>query len=173
MAAIADWLAATAASHLIQRVFWIIPVMQTIHILCVAMVFSSVVMIELRILGVTKSQTIEEVAHRYVPWIFVGVTVLAITGGILIIGEPKRSLPSYEFQMKMIYLAFALAFTVAFARSVRERAAVWLGAGTGSLQGRTQIASTRMLVNALALAALVSWSMVVVYGRWIAYTVMH
>jgi hypothetical protein len=173
MEAIADWLARTAASDLIQRVFWIIPVMQTVHILCVAMVFSSVVMIELRVLGVTKSQTIEEVAHRYVPWIFSSVGVLAVTGGILIIGEPKRSLPSYEFQMKMMYLAVALAFTVAFARSVHQRAAVWQAAGTGGPQGGTQIASPRMLLNALALAALVSWSMVVVYGRWIAYTVVH
>jgi hypothetical protein len=173
MEAIADWLAGTAASDLIQRVFWIIPVMQTIHILCVAMVFSSVVMIELRVLGITKSQTVEEVAHRYVPWIFAGVCVLAITGGILIIGEPKRSLPSYEFQMKMMYLAFALAFTIAFARSAHQHAAVWQATSTGGPQGGTQIASTQTLVSALALAALLSWSMVVVYGRWIAYTVEH
>jgi hypothetical protein len=173
MEAIADWLAGTAASGLIQRVFWIIPVMQTIHILCVAMVFSSVVMIELRVLGITKSQTIEEVAHRYVPWIFAGVCVLAITGGILIVGEPKRSLPSYEFQMKMMYLAFALAFTIGFARSVHQRIAVWQATSTGGPQSGTQIASTRTLVNALALAALLSWSMVVLYGRWIAYTVVH
>ncbi len=173
METIADWLAKTAASDLIQRVFWIIPVMQTIHILCVAMVFSSVVMIELRVLGATKSQTIEEVAHRYVPWIFGGVIVLAITGGILIIGEPKRSLPSYEFQMKMMYLAFALAFTVAFARSVHQHAAVWQATGMGGPQSGTRFANRSTLVNALALAALLSWAMVVVYGRWIAYTVMH
>jgi hypothetical protein len=173
MEAIADWLAASAASGLIQRVFWIIPVTQTIHILCVAMVFSSVVMIELRLLGVAKSQTIEEIAHRYVPWIFAGVTVLAITGAILIIGEPKRSLPSYEFQMKMMYLAFALAFTIAFTHSVHQHAAVWQAAGTGGAQGGTRPANARTLVNALALAALLSWSMVVVYGRWIAYTVVH
>jgi len=173
MEAIADWLARTAASGLIQRVFWIIPVMQTIHIVCVAMVFSSVVMIELRVLGVTKSQTIEEVAYRYVPWIFSGVVALALTGGILIIGEPRRSLPSYEFQMKMMYLAFALAFTIAFARSVHQHAAVWQATGMGGPQSGIRIANRSTLVNAFALAALLSWSMVVVYGRWIAYTVVH
>jgi hypothetical protein len=170
METIAAWLAATAASEVIQKVFWIIPVTQTIHILTVAMVFSSVVMIELRVLGVTKSQTIEDVAHRYVPWIFVGVAVLAVTGSILIVGEPMRSLPSYEFQMKMLYLAFALAFTIAFSRSVQLRAPIWQTAGGGA--GGTQVAS-RTVVNVLALAALLSWSMVVMYGRWIAYTVVH
>jgi hypothetical protein len=168
MEAIAIWLAGTAASHVIQTTLWVIPVTQTIHILSVAMVFSSVVMIECRILGVTKSQTIEQTAHRFVPWIFGGIVVLALTGSILIIGEPRRSLPSYEFQMKMLYLAVAVAFTIAFVRSVRQHVSVWETAG-----GTTQNASGRMLVNALALVGLFVWSMVVIYGRWIAYTVQH
>jgi hypothetical protein len=170
MEPIADWLAATAASTWIQKTLWLIPAMQTIHILGVAMVFSSVVMIELRILGIIRSQTIEETAHRYVPWIYGGVTVLLLTGSILIVGEPERSLPSYEFQMKMMYLAIALAFTIAFARSVRHHAPVWHAAGTGA---EIQAAGSRTLVNALALVAFIAWAMVVVYGRWIAYTVLH
>jgi len=168
MEAIAAWLAGTTASDVIQKTLWVIPVTQTIHILSVAMVFCSVVMIEFRILGVTNSQTIAQTAHRFVPWIFGGIVVLAVTGSILIIGEPKRSLPSYEFQMKMMYLVVAVAFTIAFVRSVREHAPVWEAAGGG-----TTIASGRTLVNALALVALVVWSMVVIYGRWIAYTVQH
>lgn len=169
MEAIAAWLAGTTASDVIQKTLWVIPVMQTIHILSVAMVFSSVVMIELRILGVTNSQTVEQTSHRFVPWIFAGVAVLALTGSILIIGEPKRSLPSYEFQMKMLYLAVAIAFTIAFARSVHQHAAVWETAGGAGVQNVTG----RVLVNGLALLALVAWSMVVIYGRWIAYTVVH
>jgi hypothetical protein len=168
MEVIAIWLAGTAASDVIQKTLWVIPVMQTIHILGVAMVFSSVVMIELRVLGTTKSQTIEQTAHRFVPWIFCGVVVLALTGSVLIVGEPKRSLPSYEFQMKMLYLAVALAFTIAFAQSVRQHAVVWQTA-----TGPVQKPAGRTLVNGLALVALLAWSMVVVYGRWIAYTVVH
>jgi hypothetical protein len=168
METIAIWLAGTAASDVIQKTLWVIPVMQTFHILSVAMVFTSVVMIEFRILGLTKSQTIEQTAHRFVPWIFSGIVVLALTGSILIIGEPKRSLPSYEFQMKMMYLAVAVAFTLGFARSVRQHAPVWATAG-----GMTKNALGRTLANALALVALLAWSLVVVYGRWIAYTVEH
>jgi len=173
METIAVWLAGTTASDVIQKTLWVIPVMQTIHILCVAMVFSSVVMIELRVLGVTKSQTVEQTAHRYVPWIFGGVVLLALTGSVLIIGEPKRSLPSYEFQMKMLYLAVAIAFTMMFARSVHQHAAVWEPTGGAGGATTVQKASGRTLVNGLAVVALLAWSMVVVYGRWIAYTVVH
>jgi hypothetical protein len=164
MEAVANWLAATAASAVIQKTLWIIPVTQTIHILSVAMVFTSVVMIEFRILGVTRSQTIEQTAHRFVPWIFAGFAILAATGSILIVGEPKRSLPNPDFQLKMLYLAIALALTVAFARSVGRHPDVWESAGVAS-----RSLSGRALVNSLALLSLLAWSMVVVYGRWIAY----
>ena len=134
---------------MIQKTLWIIPVMQTIHILSVAMVFSSVVMIELRVLGLTRSQTIEDTARRFVPWIFGGVGVLALTGTVLIIGEPQRSLPSYEFQMKILYLAVAIAFNdlilaadnpirCSLAVRARRTAAGW--SGSNAVLSRPQIA---------------------------------
>jgi hypothetical protein len=107
----AQWLATTSASAVVQKTLWLIPLMQTIHIICVALVFSSVVMIEFRVLGYTKPGTVAETAHRFVPWIFVCVVVMASTVAVLIVGEPARSLPSFEFQMKMLFLAIALAFT--------------------------------------------------------------
>ena len=105
MTSFAHWLASTSASMAIQKTLWLVPVMQTIHIVCVAMVFTSVVMIEFRILGISKAQTMAQTAHRFVPWIFYGVVVLALTGAVLIVGEPGRSLPSFEFQAKMLFLA--------------------------------------------------------------------
>ena len=88
MQGFARWLEGTSASEFVQKTLWLIPLMQTIHIICVALVFSSVVMIESRILGYTRSQTVAETAHRFVPWIFVSVVVMALTGAVLIIGEP-------------------------------------------------------------------------------------
>ncbi len=55
MTAFAQWLAGTSASMVVQKTLWLIPLMQTIHIVCVALVFSSVVMIEFRILGYSKA----------------------------------------------------------------------------------------------------------------------
>jgi hypothetical protein len=158
----AQWLATTSASAAIQKTLWLIPVMQTIHIICVALVFSSVAMIEFRILGVSKAQTMAQTVHRFVPWIFSGVVVLALTGAVLIVGEPARSLPSFEFQAKMAFLAVALALTFVFTSSVRRHAEIW-----------EENSGTRLMTSALALVALAAWCAVVVYGRWIAYTVVH
>jgi uncharacterized membrane protein YoaT (DUF817 family) len=120
------------------------------------------VMIEFRILGYTRSQTVADTARRYVPWIFVGVAVMAVTGSVLIVGEPTRSLPSFEFQMKMLFLAVALALTIWFARSVSRDAKVW-----------EDNSAARSVHSTLAVAALASWCAVVIWGRWIAYTVQH
>ena len=40
-----DWLSNTSLSLTIQTVMWIIPVVQTVHILCVAVVMSSMAML--------------------------------------------------------------------------------------------------------------------------------
>jgi putative copper export protein len=162
MEGFAQWLAGTSASAVVQKTLWLIPLMQTIHIVCVALVFTSVVMIEFRILGYTKWGSVAETAHRFVPWIFTCVAVMAVTGSVLIIGEPTRSLPSFEFQMKMLFLAVALAFTIVFARSVRRNAQAW-----------EDNSSARTAHSALAVVALGAWCAVVIWGRWIAYTVQH
>jgi hypothetical protein len=162
MEGFAQWLAGTSASAVVQKTLWLIPLMQTIHIICVALVFTSVVMIEFRILGYTKSGTVAETADRFVPWIFACVAVMAVTGSVLIVGEPTRSLPSFEFQMKMLFLAIALAFTIVFVRSVHRHADAW-----------EDNSGARTAHSALAVVALGAWCAVVIWGRWIAYTVAH
>jgi hypothetical protein len=104
-------------------------------------------MIEFRILGYTKSGTVADAARRFVPWIYVCVAVMALTGAVLIVGEPERSLPSFDFQMKMLFLAVALAWA--------------------------DKSSARTVHTTLAVLALAAWCAVVVWGRWIAYTVQH
>ena len=47
----AAWLAATPLSHTLQEVTWIVPASQSLHIMALAVVFSSALMINLRLLG--------------------------------------------------------------------------------------------------------------------------
>jgi hypothetical protein len=103
MLALAQWFSETQASLAIQEHDWLIPLLQTIHILAIAMVLSSVFMIDLRILRVTKSQSMAATAHRFVPWIWAGIALLAASGMILIVGEPQRSLPNPHSRSKCCF----------------------------------------------------------------------
>src|ERR1700722_15446847 len=101
-----DWLSNTQMSLTIQTVDWIIPAVQTIHILCVALVMSSMAMLDLRLMrlaGVQKQTS--KVVARFVPWVWYVIPVLLGTGAILIIGEPSRELLNPYFRAKMVMLA--------------------------------------------------------------------
>lgn len=147
--AFCKWLGATPVSQFIQNVEWIIPVVQTIHILCLAIVLSSVALMNARLLGVgAKHLSIGEMAQRFLPWIWWAVLVMACTGIILIIGEPPRSLRNTAFQLKMLLLAAALLQTFLFQRAVRR-----------------EKRPTRLV----AMLSLILWGGIAVFGRLIAY----
>lgn len=158
----AHWLSSTPISTFIQNVLWIIPAVQTVHILAIAVVLSSVAMIDLRIFGLAgRRATLAETADRYAPWIWWGLLVLAVTGVTLVTGEPVRSLTNPAFQLKMAMLALAVAVTIAFQLSVRRNAGVW--------DISPRVAGP---IRAAALATLLLWFAIAVAGRWIAYMVL-
>jgi len=157
--AFTDWLAATPLSLLIQKILWIIPTVQTIHILSIAIVLSSVVMINLRILGfISRTQALIAVERRFQPWVWWTLIVLLLSGSVLIIGEPARALSNPAFILKMSMLATALILMVCFQRGLRRDDRFW-----EKTPGR------RVGARVLAGVSLLLWIGIVFAGRWIAY----
>ena len=151
------WLGSTGLSHTIQTVSWIIPTLQTIHILCVAIVFSSAVLVNLRIFRLfERDEPLGAVARRFLPPIWPVLLVLLVTGSLLIIGEPRRSLVNVTFYLKMSLLLIAILLT-----AVLQRTAL---ASPDFFQAR-QAAG-----RALATASILVWCGILFAGRWIAYT---
>ena len=157
--AFTDWLAATPPSMLIQQYLWIIPTVQTIHILSIAIVMSSVVMINLRILGLSaRTQPLVAVTRRFQPWVWWTVVVLLLSGSVLIIGEPGRALSNPAFIVKMSMLCTVLILTGFFERGLRRDARFWDISPGRRVGGRL-----------LAGFSLLLWIGIVFAGRWIAY----
>ena len=153
------WLAATSLSHTIQAVTWIIPTLQTIHILCVAIAFSSAVLVDLRIFRLfDRDEPLSEVMRRFLPPIWPVLAVLLITGSLLIIGEPRRSLVNTTFYLKMALLIVAIALTATLQRIVL--------ASPGAFEDR----SRRLGGQLLATVSVLVWCGILFAGRWIAYT---
>ncbi len=154
--AFCDWLSNTPLSQAIQNHNWVIPSVQSVHILAIATVMASIVMVHFRLLGMNgRRQTVPQVAHRFLPWVWTAVCVLAATGLILIIGEPARELESEVFWIKMSLLACVLILT----------AAVQFGA----FRGESFWEDRRLLASAIAVVSLFLWVGIVAAGRWIAY----
>src|SRR5687767_11101336 len=128
-----DWLSTTPLSLAIQTNFWVIPTVQTVHILAIAVVVACMAMLDLRLLGIAGTrQSVATMANRFLPWTWIALLVLLASGLILIIGEPGRELLSPVFQIKMALLAAVVAVTGLIQRSIRHRAAFGDWRGTGA-----------------------------------------
>jgi uncharacterized membrane protein SirB2 len=154
---LAEWLQTTPISVTIQSVTWVIPLLQSIHILMVGVVFVSILMIALRVLGrVRTDETFDAVWRRFSPWMWCGLIVMALTGLVLIVGEPIREVTALSFWLKMTLIAAVVTCTIVFARTVKP------AAGTPDPTFST---ATKTAV----IAALVVWIAIVFLGRAIAY----
>jgi uncharacterized membrane protein len=166
MADLVRWVAGLPLSHLIRKISWLIPLMQTIHILAIGMILSSVIMIDLRIWGYSRSETANERrsetanerTRRFLPWIWVALALLTVTGIGLILGNP-RSLSDPAFGPKMLMMGIAIVTTVVVA--------VMLQSGRRTGDGG---AGARKTASVMAAVTLVLWVGVTFAGRgrWIS-----
>ena len=153
------WIQTTALSKLIDTNFWVIPTIQTIHILAIAATFGSVLMVNLRILqwfGTHRSMV--ETVDRFMPWIWWGLLVLLVTGIGMTMGEPVRELTNGVFWIKMIMITIAALVSIWFQGSVRRQAPIW-----------EQTPEGRVLMRTGAGAVIAMWCLIMFAGRWIAY----
>jgi hypothetical protein len=154
------WLAATEVSHLIQTTTWIIPTLQTIHILCVAAVFSAAILVDLRIWRlIERDEPLPDMARRFLPTIWPVLLVLLVTGSLLIVGEPRRSLLNSTFYLKMALLAVAILLTAGLQRSLSSSPDFW-----------DKDRWRRMAGRFAATVSILVWCGILFAGRWIAYT---
>jgi hypothetical protein len=154
------WLAATPVSHTIQTTGWIIPTLQTIHILGVAVIFSSAILVDLRIWRLLQRDVpLPDVARRFLPAIWPVLLILLITGSLLVIGEPRRSLLNVTFYLKMTLLVLAVTLTAALQWSLSSAPKFW-----EKDRGR------RMAGQLVATVSILVWCSILFAGRWIAYT---
>ena len=159
MSQFAEWLSQTSLSVAIQNHEWVIPTVQSIHIVAIGVVLGSVFMIDLRILGwAGRDQTLTQTTARFGPWLSWALCVLLLTGAAMIVGEPARELLALSFWLKMGLVAIGTVVAVIFQRSLRRH------------EGQWETALVRQQsIRALAVVTFLIWVCVVVLGRLIAY----
>jgi hypothetical protein len=156
MAELAQWLTSLPLGVAMRRLPWLFPLLQTLHILAIGMMLSSLIMISLRLWRVSRTQGIVARGHRYLPWIWWSLVVLTLTGVALIIGNP-RSLRDPALAVKLWLMVPAAAVTLVLALMMR---------GGDHFEKR---AGGRVTMSVAATATLVLWLGVTFLGRgrWI------
>jgi hypothetical protein len=156
----AQWLEMTPVSVTIKSVSWIVPAVQSVHIITIGVVFISLLSIAMRVLGWTRmDQAFGVVLARFTPWIWNGLVVLALTGITLVVGEPIRELMSLSFWLKMSLIAVGAISAWMFSRSVRP------------LVRDGQEPQFSAATKSAAMVTVLLWLAIIFLGRAIAYDV--
>lgn len=138
---------------------WVVPTFQSIHIISLAILFTSVLVTGLRILGLVWSkQSVRQTAERFAPWAWAALACLAVSGIILILAEPIRELMAVSFWLKMILLVIAIVISIRFLRAVRRDEQF------ADPDGKPDAAHRRNAIVTLAI-----WVAIIFLGRFIAY----
>ena len=156
----AGWLSTTSPSVFIQNHnSWVIPTIQSIHIVGIAVVMGSVFMIYLRILGwAGMDQTLRQTTGRFGPWLTGGLGLMLVTGILMVIGEPVRELVTFSFWLKMFLVAVSSLIAAAFQIELQKHERLW-----------EDTLVNRQSIKGLAIATLLIWVCIIILGRLIAY----
>jgi len=163
-----DWLASTLvesqareiAVYLLGNVPGLPPIAQAVHILGIAVVMGSIVMVDLKFLGLAvPGQNVSEMIRRLMPWTWWALSLNAVTGLLFVLARPNRYFynPVAEWKFSMLLPAVVLAFIVH--RLNTREADYW-----------EQSSRRRLVARVIAVVSLVLWIGVVQAGRWIAYS---
>lgn len=156
----ADWLSTTFLSVFIQNHnAWVIPGIQSIHIVGIGVVLASVLMIVLRILGwAGMDQTLRQTTSRFGPWLTGALCLMLATGILMVIGEPVRELVTFSFWLKMSLVAIGTAVAAIFQITLRKHEREW-----------EETLVNRRYIKGLAILTFLIWAGIIVLGRLIAY----
>ena len=156
----AKWLSTTFLSVLMQKHnSWVIPTVQSIHIVGIGVVLGSVFMIDLRVLGwAGMDQTLRQTTTRFGPWLTAALYVQLATGVLMVIGEPVRELVTFSFWLKMFFVAVGTLIAAIFQITLRNHEQKW-----------EETLVNRRSIKFLAVLTFLIWVCIIILGRLIAY----
>lgn len=151
-----QWCETTALGSTIRTSKWLFPVIESVHLLGLAVLGGLVLLIDLRLLGLgLKKQPVAQLSKDAEPWLVASVIVMLVSGVLLFLSESVKCYYSQPFWVKISAIPLALLFTF----TVRRKAA------------RADDADVRRGRSALvAFVSLLLWFAVAAAGRWIGFS---
>ena len=134
------------------------PWIESIHVVCLALVAGTIFLVDTRLLGFTSRQLrVTYLSDRLLPWTWTAFVGAAITGGLMFIAGATHYASNAPFLIKMALLVLAginmLYFQFVTFRSVQN----W-DTGRPSQAARTAGGISMTI-----------WVLVIGFGRWIGF----
>ena len=152
-----EWAAATSLGQAISTSTWAFAVIESGHLLALAVIGGAVLIVDLRLLGFgLKNQPIAQIARDTQPWLVGSLIMMIATGILLFVSEPMKLYYSTSFAVKMTCLALVIVFTF----TVRAKVTM---ADEGQVRP--------LWLKLVGLVSLGLWFGVGASGRWIGFSI--
>ena len=156
---LAMWVSEVEYSIALRESQYVMPWVFVLHVVSLAMFAGTILMMDLRLLGVGHMQTpFSQVQRRLFPWQMAGMMFAALTGLALVFGNPMNYVTNIIFWVKMLAIVLAGLNALAF-HFITEYSLVYWDTGARPPFGAK-------LAGAISI---VLWANVIVSGRLIPY----
>ena len=159
MTTAAHALEATAAGRFMRESLWAFPIAETIHIMAFAIVVGSIVVLDLRLLGLSRRVPVARLSSHIVPWTLGAFAVAVGSGLSMFTAHTADYLTNPVFMLKMGLVLAAGVNAAMLHIGAMEAGAAW-----------DVDAATPLRVKLAAAASILLWLSVIAGGRLLAYT---
>ena len=144
-----------AVSVFVRESLWAYPILETIHVIGLALVFAPILLFDLRVLGFYADTTIAGWHAALLPWVYFGFALNASSGALMFASDAAEFAGNRAFQVKLMLLAAAGINAVLF------QTRLFPAVRNGEVVSATSKAS--------AIASIVLWLAIITAGRMMAY----
>jgi hypothetical protein len=138
---------------------WLFPIVETVHVLTLTIVFGSIAMVDLRLVGLTgRGSSISRLSAETLPWTWTAWVLSAISGSLLFMSKAVTYFGNFEFRMKFIFMGLAALNMLIFHFGAYRLVNQW-DTGVPPISAR--------VAGALSIGF---WVAVIFFGRWIGFT---
>ena len=157
-ATIGNAIASSPLGTALRESVWLYPTVETLHILGLALLFGSIVVVDLRLLGVRRNVLLGPLIRFVLPVTLLSALLVVPTGLLLFAAHANDLIGNRAFIVKMLLL-FAVAINASMFHAGPYRQEIEAPAGH----------ATRGSTRLFAAVSIVLWIAIVVAGRMIAY----
>lgn len=155
-----EWLHGTSVAVSIRDGLYLFPVLESIHVVGLALVFGTIAILDLRLLGkASVERPVSRLMSDLLKWTWAAFAVTAVTGGLMFSTNAIVYFHNTYFRIKMALLVLAAVNMLVFELTARKTLAEW-----------DRAATTPRVAKIVATVSLIIWVGVIAAGRVIGFT---
>ncbi len=153
-----DPIAQSAIAVFVRESMWAYPILETLHVIGLALVFGPILLFDLRVLGWNKDLAVSRLHTALLPWVWTGFALNASSGVLLFVSDAAEFAANTSLRFKMALLVLAGLNALYFQARIAPGVAAWDCEGKAPTPARASAALSIAL-----------WLAIITAGRMIAY----